>query len=70
MESQGRRAGRSFAQFLLGYAYDYGKGVEKNATEAATWYRKAADQGDGRAMGALGYPYSQGNGVLRATLTP
>jgi len=43
------------AQCNLGICYDNGKGVEKSATEAYAWYRKAAEQGDvrARALGGL-----------------
>lgn len=33
--------------------YEYGKGVAKDKTEAAKWYRKAAEQGDENAQKAL-----------------
>jgi S1-C subfamily serine protease len=42
-----------------------GQGVETNYTEAANWYRKAAEQGNSRAQSMLGYFYSQGIGVPR-----
>ena len=35
----------------------------QNYLEAVKWYRKAADQGQASAQNALGYCYSQGNGV-------
>ena len=33
--------------------YADGRGVQQSNTEAAAWYRKAADQGDADAMGQL-----------------
>ncbi len=36
--------GDADAQYRLGWAYEYGRGVETNAAEAAKWYRKAAEQ--------------------------
>ena len=37
------------AQEKLGYSYVTGSGVRKNVTEAARWYRKAAEQGNAGA---------------------
>ena len=33
------------AQYRLGYCYENGTGVSKDAEEAVRWYRMAADQG-------------------------
>ena len=33
------------AQTVLGFMYERGKGLPKDAAEAVTWYRKAAQQG-------------------------
>jgi hypothetical protein len=44
-------------------SYQYGEGVTKNYTEAAKWYRNAADQGDATAQRRLGLMYSNGEGV-------
>ncbi len=51
----------------LQLAGDYlvGRGVPKDETEAAYWFRKAADQGDPAAQNQLGYLYSFGIGVQR-----
>ena len=51
------------AQFELGACYCKGKGVKKNAAEAAKWWRKAADQGHARAQFELGCLYYVGEGV-------
>ena len=40
-----------------------GLGVDKNETEAAMWYRKAADQGDKTAQTFLGWMFNNGIGV-------
>ena len=32
------------AQFYLGVQYEHGRGVTQDDTEAAKWYRKAAEQ--------------------------
>jgi hypothetical protein len=51
------------AQLMLGSAYDYGKGVEKDSIEAVHWYRLAAEQGDATAQSALAANYLLGEGV-------
>ena len=42
------------AQFLVGLAYQTGRGVAVNYELAARWYRRAACGGDGYAMANLG----------------
>jgi len=44
-------------------AYANGRGVSQSYAEAATWYRKAAEQGYARAQSNLGTLYSNGQGV-------
>lgn len=51
------------AQFGMGVAYDTGRGVRKNQTEAAGWYRKAAEQGYAAAQNSLGSLYQYGEGA-------
>lgn len=62
------------AQFCLGLLLDYGYDWVKNAfspdkemlesgKESVQWYQKAADQGDARAMRALGMAYYEGERV-------
>lgn len=51
------------AQFNLGALYEHGRGVEKDLTEAAKWYRKAAEQGNALAQYYLGTFYANGTGV-------
>ena len=51
--------------FLLGVLYETGGGVEKDAVQAAAWYRKAADQGEPRSQVRLGLMYQQGLGVAK-----
>lgn len=41
----------------------HGQGVPKDAGEAASWYRKAADQGLANAQHNLGVLYEVGSGV-------
>jgi uncharacterized protein len=51
-------------QFYLGRAYDRGDGVPKqDFAQAATWWRKAAEQGHAPAQSTLGYLYFSGKGV-------
>jgi uncharacterized protein len=64
VRKQGERGDIS-AQFALGFMYQNGKvlGVPQDYTEAARWYRMAADQGDYAAMHELGLMYFDGKGV-------
>ena len=55
--------GNASAQFWLGDAYEYGKGVPQDYAQAMEWYRKAAEQGDTRAQFWLGVAYEYGKGV-------
>jgi TPR repeat protein len=45
--------GNAAAQSYLGYMFETGRGVPQNYTEAAMWYRRAAEQGDGLAQYSL-----------------
>lgn len=51
------------SQRLVAEAYEHGRGVQKDYTEAAKWYQKAADQGDAKAQNNLGSFYQYGLGV-------
>lgn len=53
------------AQYDLGNAYENGDGVPQDATEAVSWYRKAADQGNVLAQCNLGTMYENGDGVQK-----
>jgi uncharacterized protein len=55
--------GDARAQFDLGFMHAYGWGVQRNPSEAITWYRKAADQGLPIAQHFLGMAYVNGEGV-------
>lgn len=55
--------GNASAQHYLGKAYEDGKGVAKNYSNAVNWYRKAAKQGNAAAQDGLGYLYDFGYGV-------
>jgi len=43
--------------------YDQGYGVLVDHGEAATWFRRSADQGNASAQNALGVMYADGRGV-------
>ncbi len=51
------------AQNVLGFAYNWGIGVEQDPKKAAEWYQKAADQGYVLAQGTMGNFYRDGIGV-------
>jgi len=51
------------AQFLLGMNYQEGAGVPQSLEQAASWYRKAAKQGEPQALYALALFYMAGKGV-------
>ena len=55
--------GDSNAQFLLGMLYDSGHGVAQDQAEAASWYRKAAEQEHVMAQVYLGVLLYSGQGV-------
>ena len=45
--------GNTKAELCLGIVYEKGDGVDKDETEAARWYARAAAKGDERAQAAL-----------------
>ena len=51
------------AQGKIGYAYEFGKGTEKDLEQAVVWYRKAALQGSASGQYNLGDMYEDGKGV-------
>jgi hypothetical protein len=57
-------AGNADAEFRVGTKYELGADVPKDPAQAATWYRKAAEQGYPQAQHSLGVLYESGNGVL------
>jgi hypothetical protein len=57
------QAGDAGAQFQLGKAYETGDGIPPDDTQAAAWYRKAAEQGNPAAENDLGRMYGTGRGV-------
>ena len=55
------------AQVLVGLSYYNGHGVEKDYTQAAVWWRKAADQGRAEGQYLIGICYYNGQGVKQNT---
>jgi TPR repeat protein len=53
------------AEVRLAECYRDGRGVGRDAAQAAQWYRRAADAGDTTAQGTLGTMYAMGLGVER-----
>lgn len=56
-------AGDAAAQYELGLAYLFGKGVAKDLDEAAKWLKMSALQGNAEAQLMIGTMYSAGDGV-------
>jgi len=52
----------------MGACYFYGAGVAKDLVQAASWYRKAADQDYAPAQNLLGQFYYNGTGVAKSTV--
>ena len=65
---QKAEAGDIAAQLNLALCYDIGSGIEKNPVEAHKWFLKAAEQGNGRAMNAVGNYYKYGTGGVEKDL--
>jgi hypothetical protein len=55
--------GDAGAQMWLGVAYESGRGVEQDFTQALKWFRESAKQGDPDAQFNLGQMYEDGEGV-------
>ena len=53
----------AWAQTVLGFLYEVGRGVEQDYGTAARWYRKAAEKDEPTAQYRLGVFYEQGLGV-------
>lgn len=67
--AQGEEArGKVVAMTNLGMIYQFGTGVNRDMQQAVSWYQKAVDAGDGRAMAYLGRIYEfDGGGVIPAS---
>lgn len=59
------RQGDAEAQFKLGGLFLWGERWPQDNTEAASWYRRAAEHGHATAQGSLALMYSYGLGVQR-----
>jgi TPR repeat protein len=59
------RQGHAGAQFNLGVLYARGRGVAQDFSQAARWYRLAAEHGHALAQCNLGVLYEDGLGVLQ-----
>lgn len=59
------QAGNALAQHQLALRFQIGAGVPIDRTEAAHWFRRAAEQGDPNAWLKLGACYYNGVGVER-----
>ena len=57
--------GHVWAQYSLGYCYQYGQGVARDEAEAVKWFRKSAEAGNAAAQCSLGSCYYNGQGVAR-----
>jgi hypothetical protein len=55
--------GDASASFTLGMAYEVGRNVPQDCTEAARWVTKAAEAGNSAAQYNLGLRYREGDGV-------
>ena len=53
------------AQYLVGYMYYKGQGINKNGAEAVKWLRKAAEQENVKAQLRLGMMFRLGLGVSK-----
>src|SRR5882724_11118883 len=62
------QAGYVQDQIALAQAYKLGKGVRRDAVEAAQWFLKAANFGSPRAQTEIGYLYMTGEGVSQDAL--
>jgi uncharacterized protein len=57
------RTGDSVAQYKLGYGYYLGRGIAQDYTQAAIWWKKAAEQGFPQAQNNIGVLYNSGKGI-------
>ncbi len=53
------------AQFSVGAAYEYGRGVKRDLKQAFYWYKKAASNGHHRAQYKVGEFYERGLGGVK-----
>jgi uncharacterized protein len=60
--------GNAEAQALVGFMYEFGRGLTQNAVVAVHWYECAAEQGNTTAQYQLGLMYDKGQGVRRSAV--
>jgi TPR repeat protein len=60
--------GNPEAQALLGFMYEFGRGVPQNQVVAVHWYTCAAEQGSPSGQYHLGLMYDKGHGVPRSAV--
>lgn len=61
--------GSATAQSHLGFMFETGRGVPRNYTDAAMWYRRAAEQGDCLAPNILSACFTIAGRACRGTLS-
>lgn len=66
----GAEKGNVEALLMLGHCYQNGDGVEQDLSEAANWYRKAAETGDPRAQLVFGFHLLLKDAVREGTRPP
>lgn len=57
--------GDAEANYLIGRAYEQGRGVAANQREATNWFKKGAELGDPSAQNSLAINLAEGNGTQR-----
>ena len=57
------KGGDADSELRVAFAYETGQNVPQDLVQAAVWYRKAAEQGNGFAQTKLGLLYESGEGV-------
>jgi len=60
---QAANAGNPTATYEMGYLYENGDGVPKNAAQSAQWYVRGARMGNAASEAAVGQLYENGNQV-------
>lgn len=55
--------GSSDIQYIVGWKYAQGSGIEKDSSKAMEWFKKAANSNNSAAQYEIGYMYFCGNGV-------
>lgn len=54
-----------WAQYAVGFAFEFGTTGEQNYKKAVEWYRKSAEQGNAWSQNRLGECYLNGNGTQK-----